>query len=120
MLGPSDHQYLLWKSVVNVAPTATQGRTMTVVSPATARLAYFPAAVWPQWGQASGDTMLNATRKSIHFDNCSARYSDALHKNPYTEYLGGILVAAPTCVTIQIVGPGSRQVVRVPIAVAHC
>lgn len=108
--GPNGHRYLLWKTFLNVAPSARPYRTITVIRPSTARLYYADAQTW---GTAPDAKKVTDARRRVRFSACG---------NTYSGYTGGIIVAEPACVTLQIASPHERshpQIV-VPIAKAHC
>jgi hypothetical protein len=84
-------RYLGWKSTLAVQPGPY--RTVTVVSPASARLGY-------GLGRA-------APARAVRMPACGSRY---------TLYVGGILVRRPACVTLAISGPaGKTALVTVPV-----
>jgi hypothetical protein len=86
-------RYLAWKTGLSVAPAAGPYRTVSVVTPASARLSY-------------GSSVLKASR-SVRLPACGHRYA---------LYVGGILVRHPACVTIAVTGPSGKPVtVAVPV-----
>ncbi|HXP20183.1 MAG TPA: hypothetical protein VN840_11120 [Streptosporangiaceae bacterium] len=88
-------RYLVWKAALAVAPTARPYRTVSVISPASARLVY-PRGVTSR----------------VRLPACGRRY---------TLYTGGIVVRHPACVTLGVVGPAGRPAtVTVPVLVARC
>jgi hypothetical protein len=90
------HRYLAWKAALSVASTALPYRTVSVVSPASARLSYGGAAL----------------SRRIRLPACG---------NRYTLYVGGIFVTHPACVTLAITGPaGKPSTVTLPILVTQC
>jgi hypothetical protein len=90
-------RYLAWKVALAVAPGASPYRTVSVVSPASARLKYGPLA---------------AVSRSVRLPVCGHRY---------TFFPGGFLVRRPACVTVAVTGPaGKPRTVRVPILVSRC
>lgn len=90
------HRYLVWKSPLAVAPGARGGRTVRVLSPGWARIAYGH----PPW-RAAGQVRMPA---------CGSRY---------TLFTGGILVRRPACVRLAVSGPGLATVtVAVPVLVS--
>jgi hypothetical protein len=89
----SGYRYLAWKTALSVAPDARPYRTVSVVTPASARLSY-------------GSSIWKASR-SVRLPACGRRYA---------LYVGGILVRHPACVTIAVTGPsGILATVRVPV-----
>jgi hypothetical protein len=87
------HRYLAWKTALSVAPDAGPYRTVSVVTPASARLSY-----------GSG---IAASSRSVRLPACGHRYA---------LYVGGILVRRPACVTLAVSGPSGRQTtVAVPV-----
>lgn len=90
------HRYLVWKAALAVAPGAQGGRTVRVLSPGWARIAYGG----PPWRPAS----------QIRMPACGPRY---------TLFTGGILVRRPACVRLAVSGPGVTTVtVAVPVLVS--
>jgi len=86
-------RYLAWKTALSVAPDAWPYRTVSVVTPASARLSY-------------GSSISKASR-SLRLPACGRRYA---------LYVGGILVRHPACVIIAVTGPsGESATVRVPV-----
>jgi hypothetical protein len=103
------HRYLIWKTFLAVAASARPYRTVTVTSPATARLFYASPA---QWGAVSGSKTIGAAPRQIELPACGKQY---------TGYTGGILITQPACVTLAVSGPGSKvATVTVPVLVTQC
>jgi len=91
------HRYLVWKAALAVAPGARGGRTIRVLSPGWARIAY-------------GKPPLRAATQ-IRMPACGPRY---------TLFTGGILVRRPACVRLAVSGPGVAAVtVAVPVLVSR-
>ncbi len=89
------HRYLAWKFALAVAPDAGPYRTVSVLRPASARLAY--------------PRQLAVT---VRLPVCGHRY---------TLYAGGLFVTKPGCVTLVVTGPGAKPTtVKMPILVAAC
>ncbi len=89
------HHYLAWKFALAVAPDAGPYRTVGVLRPASARLAY--------------PRRLAAI---VRLPVCGHRY---------TLYAGGVFVTKPGCVTLAVEGPGAKlTTVTMPILVAAC
>ncbi len=87
------HRYLAWKTALSVAPDAGPYRTVSVVTPASARLSY-------------GSSISKASR-SVRLPACGRRYA---------LYVGAILVRHPACVTIAVTGPnGKLATVSIPV-----
>ena len=87
------YRYLVLKTALSVAPDAGPYRTVSVVTPASARLSY-------------GSSILKASG-SVRLPACGRRYA---------LYVGGILVRQPACVTIAVTGPyGESTTVSVPV-----
>ena len=102
------HLYLTWKDPVAVAPTARPYRTITVVSPPTARLLFAAPA---RWVSLSG-TLLPILGRSVRLSACGREYAS---------YFGAIMVRHWTCVTLAVTGPARKVgTVAVPIGVAQC
>lgn len=90
------HRYLAWKAALSVASTALPFRTVSVVSPASARLGYGGAAL----------------SQRVRMPACGRRYA---------LYVGGIFVMHPACVTLAVTGPaGKPSTVTMPVLVTHC
>jgi hypothetical protein len=90
------HRYLAWKAALSVASTALPYRTVSVVSPASARLGYGGAAL----------------SRRVRMPACGARY---------TLYAGGIFVTHRGCVTLAVTGPtGKPDIVTMPVLVTEC
>ncbi len=89
------HRYIAWKFALAVAPDAGPYRTVGVLHPASARLAY------PRQLAAS-----------VRLPVCGHRY---------TLYAGGVFVTKPSCVTLTVTGPaGKPATVTMPVLVASC
>jgi len=90
------HRYLAWKAALSVASGALPYRTVSLVSPASARLGYGGAAL----------------SRRVRMPVCGRRY---------TLYAGGIFVTHPACVTLAVTGPtGKPSTVTVPVLVTQC
>jgi hypothetical protein len=90
------HRYLAWKAALSVASTALPYRTVSVVSPASARLGY-------------GGAPLSLR---VRMPACGRRY---------TLYVGGIFITHPACVTLAVTGPsGKSSTVTMPVLVTRC
>jgi hypothetical protein len=101
------HLYLSWKDPVAVAPTAGPYRTITVVTPPSARLLFAPPSRWANLG-----TVLPVLSRSVRLSACGRTYS---------AYFGAIMVRRWACVTLAVAGPGGRLgTVAVPIGVVRC
>jgi hypothetical protein len=102
------HLYLAYKDPVAVAPTARPYRTMTVVSPPSARLLF---AAPSRWATLSG-TVLPILSRSVRLSACGREYAT---------YFGAIMVRRWACVTLTVAGPaGKLGTITVPIMVAQC
>lgn len=102
------HLYLIYKNPVAVAPTARPYRTITVVSPPSARLLFAAPA---RWATLSG-TVLPMLSRSVRLSACGRAYAF---------YFGAILVRRWACVTLAVSGLARKvATVTVPIMVAHC
>jgi hypothetical protein len=87
------HRYLAWETALSVAPDAGPYRTVSVVTPASARLSY-----------GSG---IAGSSRSVRLPACGHRYA---------LYIGGILVRRPACITLAVSGPSGKQTtVAVPV-----
>jgi hypothetical protein len=85
------NQYFFRKIFLYVAATAALRTTMTVRSPADARLAYTDLQTW---STRLPDTKLtNLARLSVTVASCG---------DQLTGYLGGLLVTGPACVVLQV------------------
>lgn len=102
------HAYVSWKDPVAVAPTARPYRTITVVSPPSARLLFAAPSRWARLGGG----VLPALGRSVRLSACGRNYAS---------YFGAIMVRRPACVTLAVAGPaGKLGTVTVPINVAQC
>ena len=96
MITKDGHRYLTWKAALSVASSALPYRTVSVVSPASARLGYGGSAL----------------SRRVRMPACGRRY---------TLFAGGIFVTRPACVTLAVTGPaGKPRTVTMPILVSHC
>jgi hypothetical protein len=92
----SGHRYLALKSALSVASNARPYRTVSVTSPASARLAYGTLAPF----------------RSVRLPACGHRYA---------LYIGAILVRQPACVTLTVTGPAAEPVtIVVPVLRTRC
>jgi hypothetical protein len=90
------HRYLAWKAALSVASSALPYRTVSVVSPASARLGYGGAAL----------------SRRVRMPACGRRFA---------LYVGGIFVTRPACVTLAVTGPaGKTGNVTLPVLVTRC
>jgi hypothetical protein len=90
------HRYLVWKTALSVASNARPYRTVSVVSPASARLGYGGAPL----------------SQRVRMSACGRRY---------TLYAGGIFVRHPACVTLAVTGAtGKPSTVTIPVLVTKC
>jgi hypothetical protein len=88
-------RYLAWKFALAVAPDARPYRTVSVVRPASARLAY-----------------PDELAASVRLPACGHRY---------TLYVGGVFLTKPGCVTLSVTGPaGKPATVTMPVLVSGC
>lgn len=91
-------RYLAWKIALAVAPGARPWRTISVLSPASARLVYGSQVMIPP--------------RHLRLPACGRRY---------TLYAGDVLVTRRACVTLAVAGPaGKPTTVTVPVLVARC
>jgi hypothetical protein len=89
------HRYLAWKFALAVAPDALPYRIVSIVRPASARLAY-------------PDELAASVRLPV----CGRRY---------TLYAGGVFLTKPACVTLSVTGPaGKPAAVTMPVLVSRC
>jgi hypothetical protein len=101
------HLYLSWKDPVAVAPSAGPYRTITVVTPPSARLLFASPSRW-----ATLTAVLPVLPRSVRLSACGRNYSS---------YFGAIMVRRWACVTLAVTGPaGKLGTVTVPIGVAQC
>ena len=102
------HLYLTYKDPVAVSPTARPYRTITVVSPLSARLLFAGPS---RWATLSG-TVLPVLSRSVRLSACGREY---------TWYFGAILVRRWACVTLAVAGPARKlAIVTVPIMGSQC
>jgi hypothetical protein len=89
-------RYLVWKAALSVASSGLPYRTVSVVTPVSARLSYGGAAL----------------SRGIRMPACG---------NRYTLYAGGIFITRPACVTLDVTGPtGKPSTVTMPVLVTRC
>jgi len=102
------HAYLAWKDPVAVAPDARPYRTITVVSPTSARLLFTSPVRWGTlW---SGP--LPVLSRSVRLSACGREYAS---------YFGAIMIRGDACVTLAVSGPaGKLSTITVPINVSQC
>jgi hypothetical protein len=102
------HTYLAWKDPVAVAPSARPFRTITVVSPPSARLLFATPARWATlWG-----TVLPVLARAVRLSACGRGYAS---------YFGAVMVRHWACVRLAVTGPAGRLgTVNVPVGVAQC
>jgi len=102
------HAYLEWKDPVAVAPDARPYRTITVVSPTTARLLFTSPARWATL--SSGP--LPVLSRSVRLSACGREFAS---------YFGAIMIRGGACVTLAVAGPaGKLGTITVPINVSQC
>jgi hypothetical protein len=102
------HAYLAWKDPVTVAPDARPYRTITVVSPTSARLLFTSPARW-------------ATLSSGPLPVLSRRVQLSACGREYASYFGAIMIRGATCVTLAVAGTaGKLGTITVPINVSQC
>lgn len=102
------HAYLAWKDPVAVAPDARPYRTITVVSPNSARLLFTSPARWATLWNGS----LPVLSRRVRLSACGREYAS---------YFGAIMVRGDACVTLAVAGPaGELSRVTVPINVSQC
>jgi hypothetical protein len=107
--GSDGRRYLVWKAFLAVGAAAAPYRTVTVVSPSTARLFYASPERWGSVGNAA--TVPNPSRV-VRLPACGRED---------TGYTGGILVTGPGCVTLAVSSPTGGEARRaVPILVGGC
>ena len=110
LIGSDGHKYLLWKTFLNVAPSAAPYRTISVTRPSTARLYYADPGIWGTASEA--ERVTDATRR-VRLPTCGSRFSG---------FTGGIVVSEPTCVTLKIASPSGAnpKEITIPVATKHC
>jgi len=102
------HAYLAWKDPVAVAPDARPYRTITVVSPTSARLLFTSPARW-------------ATLSSGPLPVLSRRVRLSACGREFASYFGAIMIRGAACVTLAVAGPaGKLGTITVPINVSQC
>jgi hypothetical protein len=102
------HAYLSWKDPVAVAPDARPYRTISVVSPTSARLLFTSPARWVTlW---SGP--LPVLSRRVRLSACGREFAS---------YFGAIMTRRGGCVTLAVAGPaGKLGTITVPINVSQC
>jgi len=102
------HQYFAWKDPIAVAPGAKPYRTITVVSPASARLLFTSPARW----RSVWNNPLPVPSRSVRLAACGREYAS---------YFGAIMVSGGACVTLAVAGPAEKLgTVSVPINSTQC
>ena len=102
------HLYLSWKDPLAVAPAAGPYRTITVLTPPSARLLF---AAPPRWATLWG-RVRPVLGRSVRLSACGQAYAF---------YFGAIMVRRWACVTLTVAGPAGRLgPVAVPIGIARC
>jgi hypothetical protein len=105
--------YYVYKAMLAVSASAAPFAMVSVTGPASARLVYGSAAhVGDLVSSPSGQALVAASRREVLLPVCGPRF---------TGYVGGIIVAKPSCVTFEVTSPGSKPAtVSVPIGPAAC
>ena len=105
--------YFIYKAMLAVSASAAPFATVSVTSPASARLLYGSASHVGDLASApSGQALIAASRREVRLPVCGPRF---------TGYVGGIIVTKPTCVTFEVTSPGSKPAtVSVSIGPAIC
>jgi hypothetical protein len=102
------HAYLAWKDPITVAPDARPYRTITVVSPASARLLFTSPA---RWATLSSGPLPVLSRR-VRLPACGREFAS---------YFGAIMIRGGACVRLAVAGPaGKLSTIAVPINVPQC
>ncbi len=110
-LAKGTQTFTLRKVFVYVTPQASAITSLRVVGPTNAALIYHPLnAESGQPVKPSESDWLSMSAKSVSFENCH----DAT-----TGYIGGLIVAGPTCLELEIKGSETRSIV-LPILTDRC
>jgi hypothetical protein len=101
-------RYLALKVFLAVAPGARPGRTVTVLSPPSARLFYAAAARWGSIQPGPVPVVPGLLRRSVRLSACGHKYAG---------YVGGIFVRRGTCVTLAVSAPAmAASKIAVPVS----
>lgn len=105
--------YSIYKAFLAVSPSAAPFATVSVIRPASARLAYgAPSRISTLFSTRSGRPLLTASRSAVRLPVCGPRF---------TGFTGGILVPGPACVTVRVSSPAAKAaIVTVPIGPVTC
>jgi hypothetical protein len=109
---PAGADASFWKAFLYATSDARRWTTVTIASPATARLYYVPFSAWTgQTPDARLDTgHLTSGRTAVEFEFCG--------EEPLG-YTGGVLTQEPACVTLTVSAEGRPDAtVRLPLGVA--
>jgi hypothetical protein len=106
-------RYYIYKAFLAVSPAAAPFATVSIVSPAGARLVYGSSSrIGALVSAHTGQEVIAAARTKVRLPVCGSRF---------TGYVGGIVVAGPACVTFEVSSPSARvATVTVPIGPGKC
>jgi hypothetical protein len=107
------NRYFIYKAFLAVSASAAPFATVSITRPASARLIYGSSSrIGALFGTRSGQPLLAASRRTVRLPVCGPRF---------TGFVGGIIVAGPSCVTIEVSSASERAAtVTVPIGAATC
>jgi hypothetical protein len=106
-------RYFIYKAFLAVSPSAGPYATVSVTSPADARLIYgSPSRIGELFSASSGQALVTASRSTVRLPVCGPRF---------TGFTGGVIVTRPACVTFAVSSPSAQAAtVAVPIGPAKC
>jgi hypothetical protein len=111
--GSGGTRYFIYKAFLAVSASAAPFATVSITSPADARLVYgSPSRIGELFSTHSGQDLVAASRRTVRLPVCGPRF---------TGYTGGVIVTGPACVTFQVSSQSSRaSTVTVPIGPGKC
>jgi hypothetical protein len=106
-------RYYVYKAFLAVSPSAAPYATVSVISPASAKLVYGSSSRVGDITTAAGEqALIAAARSEVRLPVCGSRF---------TGFAGGIIVTGPACVTFKVSSPAVRAAtVSVPIGPSAC
>jgi hypothetical protein len=106
-------RYFIYKAFLAVSASAAPFATVSITSPADARLVYgSPSRIGELFTTRSGRALVAASRRTVRLPVCGPRF---------TGYTGGVIVTRLACVTFAVSSPSSRvATVTVPIGPGNC
>jgi hypothetical protein len=106
-------RYFVYKAFLAVSASAAPYATVSIASPAAARLVYGSSSkIGELFSASSGQALVAASRAKVRLPVCGPRF---------TGFVGGIIVPGPACVTFEVTSPSARAAsVSVPIGPGKC